>query len=132
MEVRTRATTSVTTESDRLTSLNLLILFYQLLRHVSIGSLQTIVVADNYILTISSWLVFHDADLTTESSTDGVADINLDVKTFMLTSPTSSEVRGEYAAICWHMETSQIDTERIWESCLAMCIDIVPVLIEVG
>ena len=78
---------------------------------MTIDSLQTIVVADNYILTITLRLVLNDTDLTAECSADGIANVDLDVETLVLASPTRTEVRCNYTAISWHMETSQINTE---------------------
>ena len=109
MKVRTGTAARVATQTDRIASLDFLILGNQLLRHMSVVSLQTIVVADNHVFAVASWFVFHDTHLTAESSADGITDIYLDVDTFVLTSPAGTEVRGYHAAGGRHAETTQID-----------------------
>ena len=95
MKVRTGATTCVTTQSDRIAGLYLFILSDELLRHVSVVGLQSVVVADDDILAVASWLVFHDTHLAAEGSADGVAYIDLDVEALVLASPTGTEVRSD-------------------------------------
>ena len=64
VKVRTRASSSVTTETDNITGANLLILIYELLREVSVDSLQTVVMSDDDILTVSSALVSYNSDFS--------------------------------------------------------------------
>ena len=99
---------------------------------MSVDGLQTIVVTDDDIFTIALGLIFHDSDLTAESSTDGVTYIDLDVETLMLTSPTGTEIRGDDTTWGRHAETTQVDTEGIGQGGLAMSINVVPVFVEVS
>ena len=62
MKVRTRASSCVTTETDNITGANLLVLIYELLREVSVDGLQTVVMSDDDILTVSSTLVSYNSD----------------------------------------------------------------------
>ena len=132
MQVRTRAASRVTTESDRITGANLLILCYQLLGHVTVDSLQSVIVTDHDILTIAASLIAYDTYLTAESSTDGITDIHLDVKTFVLASPTGTEVAGQHATGCRHAEVTQVNAERVWKNGSLVGIAVVPVIIKVG
>ena len=84
------------------------------------------------ILAIAASLVFHHAHLAAECSTDGVADIHLDVDTLVLASPTRTEVGCHHAVVGRHAESAEINLECIGEGCCTMCIVIVPILIEVG
>ena len=64
MKVRTRASSSVTTETDNITGANLLVLIHELLREVSVDGLQTVVMSDDDILTVSSALVSYNSDFS--------------------------------------------------------------------
>ena len=61
---------------------------------MTIDGLQTVVVTDDNKLSVTRMISFipDDAYLTRESSADGVADIDLDVETFVLASPACTEV----------------------------------------
>src|SRR5574344_831593 len=87
---------------------------------------------NHHILAISASFILHHAHLATEGSTDGVADIHLDVNTLVLTSPTCTEVGCHHAVVGRHAESAQINLECIRQGCGTMCILIVPILIEVG
>ena len=113
MEVRTCTTSSIATQSNRFTSTYVLILCHQLLRHVSIDSLQPICMTDNYIFAISLTLITNDTDLSRKSSANSIADINLHVKSFMLTSPARTKVRRDNAAWRRHAKVTQINAERV-------------------
>ena len=99
---------------------------------MSVDGLQTVVMTDDHIFAIALGLVFHNADLTAESGTDGIADIDLDVKSLVLASPTGTEVGCHHAARRRHAETTEVDAERVGQGSLAMGIYVVPVLIEIG
>ena len=64
MQVRTGATTCVTSQTDGITSLHFLILLNQLLRHVGIIGLQAIVMADDNVFAIALGLILHDTYLS--------------------------------------------------------------------
>ena len=133
MEVGTCATACVAAQTDRIAGLYLFILSDELLRHVSVVGLQSVVVADDDILAVASWLVFHDTYLTTEGSADGVAYIDLDVEALVLASPAGTEVRGDHAAISRHAETAQVDGGLIGQNATRVVSQlIVPLIIEVA
>ena len=98
VEVRTCTASCITTQADWFTSLNILIFHNKVFRHVTVDGLQTVVVTDNDVFTIALRLVIHDTDLSAECSTDGITNVNLDVQSFVLTSPACTEIRGDDAA----------------------------------
>ena len=60
----------------------------QLLRHVSVVGLQSVVVTDDDVLTIAATFVAYYTYTAVKGSTDGIANINLNVQTLVLASPT--------------------------------------------
>ena len=131
MQVRTRATASVATQSDRIAGTYLLIFCDELLRHVTIDGLKTVVVADDHVLTITTTFIANNANLTREGCADRVTNIDLDVDTLVLASPACTEVRGHQTIIGRHAEILQRNTERIRQRSLVVGVFIAPVLIEV-
>ena len=133
VQVRTGATTRVTTQANNVTSSYNLVFANQLSRHMTIDGLQTVVVADNNILTIAARLIAYDTYLSAECCTDSVTNIYLDVKTLVLTSPTCAEVRCNYAAGSRHVETTKVNAEFIGKEAVGTAdISVVPVLIQVS
>ena len=104
-------TTGITTETNRLTSSNRLVLLNQLLAHVTVQSLQAIGMTNNNIATISLAFVSYDTNLTTECSTNGIANITFNISAVMITMEclTITKVACYQTIICWHMENAQIN-----------------------
>ena len=63
VEVRTSASTGVTTQSDYISCSYLIVLFYELCGEMAIDGLQTIVVAYHDIFTISTTFISYDTNL---------------------------------------------------------------------
>ena len=131
VEVRTCASSGVTTESDHFARAYFLVFLYELLREVTVDCLQTVVMAYHDILAVAATLVAHDAHLAREGCAYGVADVHLDVETFVLASPTRTEVAGDDAACGRHREVTKVDIECFGQLCGAVCVLVVPVCIEV-
>ena len=70
VEVRTGRLTCVTTQADRLTSANNLILLHNLLAQVTIERFKTIGVTNHDVVAITTTVVLTDAHLAVESSAD--------------------------------------------------------------
>ena len=126
MQVRTRASSCITTQTDRITSLHVLVLVHQSLGHMSVDGLQAIMVANHHIVTVAGSLVVGHTDLSIEGSTDGVTDINLHVNTLVHTSPTATVVTGYNPAGCRHMVATEVDPEGIRQFSSTVCILIAP------
>ena len=60
MEVRTCASTGISTESYHFAGSYVLILFYELCRKVTVDSLQSVVVTNNDVFAISASLISYD------------------------------------------------------------------------
>ena len=131
MEVRTGATACVSTQTDGLSGAYGLVFAYQLLGHVSVDGLQSVVVTDYYIFSIAVAIVFYDAHLTGEGCADGVTDIYFDVETAVVTSPTTAEVTGDDAARGGHVESAEVYLVDIRHRTLLVCMGVVPIVIEV-
>ena len=99
---------------------------------MTVDGLQAVVVADDNIFTVATTLVAYDAYLTRESGADGVADINLDVKSLMLTSPARTELRVNLAARSGHAETTEVNLVVGWDGTRAAAEVVRPVCIDVG
>lgn len=54
--------------------------------------------ADDDVVAIATGLIAHDAHLAGESGTNGIADVDLNVKAFVLATPAGSKVTGDDAA----------------------------------
>jgi hypothetical protein len=99
---------------------------------VAIIGLQTIVVADYHILTVTTRLIFYNANLTAESSTDGIANIHLDIEALVLATPAGTEIRSYHAARRRHTETAQINGSLVGESyAIVMGELVVPLIIQI-
>ena len=61
---------------------------------MTVDGLQSVVVTDDDILTITlaGTFVPDDTYFTTEGSTDGITNINLDVEAFVLAAPAGTKV----------------------------------------
>lgn len=132
VQVRTSAATSVAAQTDRIASAHLLVLGNQMFRHVTVDGLQSVSVANDHVFAIALRLIAYDTHLTGKCSTDGVANVHLDIQSFVLTAPTGTEIRGDDAAVGWHAEVSQVDAERVGQLCCLMGIAVVPIVVEVG
>ena len=132
MKMRTGRTSRITTQTYHFTGFHQLIFFYQLLGQVSVNSLQTIVVTNNDILAITSTLIFHDTYLTIKGSHDSIADINLQVKTVVHSSPTGTERRSYLCTRSRHMESGQVDCISFGNNSVSvsMYILVIPVRIK--
>ena len=106
--MRTGASACVASQTDRVACPYHLVLLNKMLRHVAVDGLKTVVVAYHHIVAIAFCFVSYDADLARECSADGVADIDFDVETFVLTSPTRAEVGGYHTAWCRHAEIAEV------------------------
>ena len=129
VQVRTGASSGVAAQSDRVSGTYLLVFCHEMLRHVSVDGLQTVVVAYHNVVAVSVCLISHDAHLSVECRTDGVADIYLDVETLVHASPTASEVGSDDSAGCRHAEVFQVYAERVWKFCGAVSVSVVPVFV---
>ena len=63
VQVGTRAPSGVATKTDGVAGAHFLILFYELLRHVGVVGLQTVVVADDDVLAVATAFVAYDTHL---------------------------------------------------------------------
>ena len=86
MEVRTCTSARVAAQTDNFTGPYFLSFAYELGREVPVDGLQTVAVPYNDVFAVSSALVSYDAHFAGEGGTYRVADVNFDVKTFMVTS----------------------------------------------
>ena len=133
MKVRTGRTSGISSQTNRVTRLYIFIFSYNLLRQVSVNGFQTIVMTDYYIFAITSTFIFHHAHTPVESSTDGIADIDLNVQSVVHTPPARTTFRSNFCMSCRHAEACQIDSETIWNlyiTTVSMNAIIVPVWIK--
>ena len=113
VQVRTRASTRVTAESDGVAGLHHLVFLYKVLRHVAVDGFQSVIVAYHNVVAVASCLVPYDTHLSAESGSDGVADVHLNVDTLVHASPAAAEVRGHHLARGGHAEMLKVDEERV-------------------
>ena len=130
--MRASASACVSSQSYRVAGLYELVFVNQLFRHVAVDSLETVSVTDDDIFSISFTVISYHTHLSAECSPDSIADINLYVDSFMLTSPATSEVGSHYPIGRWHTEISQVNTECIWQHGSFVSVFVVPIFIEVS
>ena len=135
VQMGTRTAARVATQSDGLSGTYLLILTDELFRHVGIVGLQSIVVANHHVLAVAARFILHDAHLAAESSPNGIANIDLDIKTLVLTSPASTEIGSDHTTGRGHVEAAQVDGGGIRQDTIGVMIVghlSIPLFVEVG
>ena len=132
VKVRTRGTSRVATQADRLTSLDIFVGADELLRHVAVVGLQTIRVTDHDIFAIATGVIPHNAHLARPCGTDGVADIDFDIKTLVSATPTATKITSDDTTGRRHVEASEIDTVFIGEDTRDMYAGVAPRVVQVA
>ena len=97
VEVRTCGAAGVASESDGLSGADNLVGLDELLRHVAVESFEAVGVADDDVVTVAVGVEVNHAHFAVEGCADGVADIDFDVQTVVVTSPARSEGRVDFA-----------------------------------
>ena len=124
--MRTRASARVATQTDRIAGAHHLVFSHQMLRHMAVDGLQSVVMADHHIVAIATSFIVNYSDLSVEGGTDGITDIHLDVKSLVHTSPATAKLARDDAARSRHGKSAQVDAERIGQLRGAVCVLIAP------
>ena len=132
VQMRTCAASGVSSKSYGFAGTNQLILLNKVFRHVRVDCLQSVVVTYHNIVAITTALISHDAHLAAERSTNGVAYINLYVKSLVVASPAPSEVACHHPARRRHTEMAQVDAVAVGHFGCAVSVFVVPTVIELG
>ena len=82
------------------------------------------------VLAVASAFIFHYTHLAAERCADGIADIDLDVQSFVLAAPAGTEVACHHAAGCGHTEMAKIYAERVGHLSGTMGVAIGPIVVE--
>ena len=107
--MRSGASSGVTSESDGVAGFYHLVDGYELLGHVGVVGLESVAMTDDDVFSVACCLVAHYAYFAAEGCADGVADVDFDVESFVLTSPAWSVVAGDDAACCGHVVAAEVD-----------------------
>ena len=129
VEVRTRGTTSVSTETDGVTSPHVLIFPHKVSGQVAVDGLQSVVVTDDNIVAVTCTFVTHYTNLAVEGSANRISLLHLDVETLVHAAPASSKLAGNHAALGWHVEAPKIDAEGVGNIRFTMCILVAPFVV---
>ena len=134
MQVGACASACIAAQANRLSGTYFLILRNELFAQVAVDGLKTITMTDDDIFAITASLITHNAHLATESSADGIANIDFDVQTFVLASPTGTitEITCHHTAWSGHTKTAQVNPIGFGKFGCAVCIFIIPAFIKIG
>ena len=115
MQVRTETAPGVASQADGLAGTHLLVGGNELLGQVAVDGFEAVGMAHHDVIAIAALIVAHYADFAVEGGHDGVAGIDLDVKTFMYTfeSGTVTETRGDVARGSGHTKAAQVNHEAV-------------------
>jgi len=132
MKMRPCRTTGISTQTNRIASLHILIFSYNLFRQVTINCFQAIVMTNHHIFTVSSTFVFYHTNTSVECSTDGIANVDFNVQSVVHTPPARTAFGSNDCMSCRHAKTGKINSETIWNLCTTVRMNaiIVPIRIK--
>ena len=115
VKVRTERTARIAAQTNRFASLYLLIGGYKLLGKMSVDGFKSVVVAQHYIISITSCIVAHHTRFSVKGCDNRVASINFNIKPFVnaAESRAITVTRGNIARRCRHTETAQINLHTV-------------------
>ena len=85
---------------------------------------------DDDILAIATTLIFDHTHLAGESRADGIANVDLEVDTFVLPTPTTTKIGSHHTTGSGHVKMAEVYSERIGKFCSLVCVSIIPVIIK--
>lgn len=82
---------------------------------MSVDGFQSVRVTDDNVFAVSSSVILYDSHFARPCGADGIANIDLDVKPLVGTTPAATEVARDDTAWRRHMESTQVDAVFLWK-----------------